>query len=371
MNRNLSRVLVLLAVAFSMILPAACAAPAPAPAAPPQVVQQTVVVPQTVAVPVAQTVAVPVPQTVVVQATAAPAAQRKPAKIYLVAHGACSWDAFWCVVEQGNKDAARDLGVDLTIISPPKFDPELTASDIDKALAAKPDGLGVTVTDGAMYQEPMMRAIKSGIPVIAYNSADWRPADKRIPYLTYIGQDEYAGGATAAKRMVALGKGHRGVCVNQDVGHTGLDARCQGFIDTLTKSGLKAQVLAIGNDAAQATKTLGDFYTANRDVDMWLTLGPNGANPFYAFMKNAGLKTGDVIHATFDLSPEISARIKDGTTLLAIDQQPYVQGYMVVQWLSWIVRYSIYPPLDVTATGPGVIDKANVDMVLSLAGKYR
>ena len=349
MNRNLSRVLVLLAVAFSMILPAACAAPAPA--APPQVVQQTVVV----------------------QATAAPAAkdQRKPAKIYLVAHGACSWDAFWCVIEQGNKDAARDLGVDLTIISPPKWDPEQTASDIDKALAAKPDALGVVVSDGAMFQEPMMRAIKSGIPVIAYNSADQRPADKRLPYLTYIGQDEYQGGVAAGKRMVALGKGHRGVCVNQAVGHTGLDARCQGFADALAKAGLKSQVLAIGNDAAQATKTIGDFYAANRDVDMWLTLGPNGANPFYAFMKNAGLKTGDVMHSTFDLSPEIAARIKDGTTLLAIDQQPYVQGYMVVQWLSFIVRYSLYPPLDVTATGPGVIDKNTIDTVLQLSGKYR
>ena len=44
---------------------------------------------------------------------------REPVNIVLVAHGACSWDAFWCVVEQGNKDAARDLGVNLTIISPP------------------------------------------------------------------------------------------------------------------------------------------------------------------------------------------------------------------------------------------------------------
>jgi simple sugar transport system substrate-binding protein len=114
---------------------------------------------------------------------------REPVNIVLVAHGACSWDAFWCVVEQGNKDAARDLGVDLTIISPPEFDPERTAQDIDKALAANPDGLGVTVTDGVLFEEPMLRAIESGVPVIAYNAADWRVPEERIPYLTYIGQD--------------------------------------------------------------------------------------------------------------------------------------------------------------------------------------
>jgi simple sugar transport system substrate-binding protein len=121
--------------------------------------------------PAAQQPAAAAPQEAAAPAEAAQET-RKPVKVYLVSHGACSWDAFWCVVEQGNKDAARDLGVDLTIISPPKFDPEQTAQDIDKALAAKPDGLGVTVTDGVLYEEPMLRAIKSGIPVIAYNAAD-------------------------------------------------------------------------------------------------------------------------------------------------------------------------------------------------------
>lgn len=296
---------------------------------------------------------------------------RKPVKIILVAHGACSWDAFWCVVEQGNKDAARDLGVDLTIISPPKFDPEQTASDIDRALAANPDAIGVTVTDGVMFEEPLMRAINSGIPVIAYNSADWRPRNERIPYLTYIGQDEYEGGFIAGRKLVEAFGGTRGVCVNQAVGHVGLDARAQGFIDALSEAGIPAEVLAISNDPAEAATTMEDYYTANPDVDLWLTLGPNGANPFYAFMDNSGLKAGDIHHATFDLSSEVAEKIKDGTTLLATDQQPYVQGYSVVLWLSWIVRYGIYPPLEITATGPGITDKSNIGVVEEYAGTYR
>jgi simple sugar transport system substrate-binding protein len=305
--------------------------------------------------------------------TAAPAAQddRAPVNIILVSHGACSWDAFWCVVEQGNKDAARDLGVDLTIISPPSFDPERTAQDIDKALAANPDGLGVTVTDGVLFEEPMLRAIESGIPVIAYNAADWRPPEERIPYLTYIGQDEYEGGYVAGQRMVEAFGGTKGVCVNQAVGHVGLDARCQGFADALTEAGLESEVLAISNDPAEAATTMDDYYTSNPDVDLWLTLGPNGANPFYAFMDNAGLQAGDIHHATFDLSAEIAEKIKDGTTLLATDQQPYVQGYMVVLWLTWIERYGIYPPTKITATGPGVTDQNNISIVEAHAGKYR
>jgi len=302
-----------------------------------------------------------------------PAAAQEPkkVKIILVAHGACAWDSFWCVEEQANKDAAKALDVDLTIISPDKFNPEQTARDIDRALAAKPDGLGVTVTNGELFQEPMMRAIKSGIPVIAYNTADWRPREQRIPYITYIGQDEYLGGLDGARRMIKAYGGKAGVCVNQNVGHIGLDARCRGFVDGLKEANLKADVLAITNDPTQAATAMEDYHTAHPDVDLWLTLGPNGANPFYTFMQRAGLKSGDIRHGTFDLGPEIAKKIEDGTTLFGIDQQPYVQGYLVVQWLTWIVRHGLYPPGEITLTGPGFVTKENLGLVTEQAGKYR
>ena len=65
----------------------------------------------------------------------------------MVQHALCAWDSFWCTVEQGIKDAAKDMGVDVTILGPDKFDLEKTASLIDQATAAKPDGIGLTVTD--------------------------------------------------------------------------------------------------------------------------------------------------------------------------------------------------------------------------------
>jgi simple sugar transport system substrate-binding protein len=298
---------------------------------------------------------------------------KAPVKIYLVAHGACSFDSFWCVVEKGIADAKAQLGVDVTLITTEKFDIEATGQNIDRALAAKPDGLGVTVTDPVRFQEPLLRAIKAGIPVIAYNTADNRPKDQRIPYLTYIGQDEYTAGLGGGQRLISMhkDKAKGGVCVNQQVGHVGLDARCKGFADALQAAGLKSQVLAIGDDPAAAATIMSDFHTANPDVNLWLTLGPNGANPFYTFMDKAGLKAGDIFHGTFDLGPQIMAKITDGTSDFAIDQQPYLEGYMVVQWLTWIKRYGLYPPTDLTLTGPGFVTKDNVKIVADLAGKYR
>ncbi len=295
------------------------------------------------------------------KAPSAVAPEAKPLKIIMVQHALCAWDSFWCTVEKGAKDAAKAMNVNLTILGPDKFDLEKTASLIDQAVAAKPDGLAVTVTDPALFKDPIMRALKAGIPVVGYNAGAGPEKDK-IPYLTFIGQDEYQGGYQGGKRLIAAG-GKKGVCINHQVGHAGLDARCKGFVDAFKEAGLKAEVLAITNDPAESQTIIDDYYTAHPDVNAFLTLGPNGANPFYAFVEARGLKPGDVLHGTFDLSPQIRAHIKDGLTLFGIDQQPYLQGFASVMWLTLVNRYGLKPALQVTPTGPGFVTKKNVDIV--------
>ena len=76
-------------------------------------------------------------------------------------------------------------------------------------------------------------------------------------------------------------------------------------------------------------------------------------------------------HGTFDLSPEIVAHVEDGTTLFAIDQQPFLQGYLSVVTLTLLQRQHIKPALPVTPTGPGFVDKNNIAIVKALAGTYR
>ena len=278
--------------------------------------------------------------------------------LILVQHALCAWDSFWCTVERGITDAADDLGVNVTVLGPDEFDLEQTASLIDQAVAAQPDGIGLTVTDPVLFKEPIERALAAGIPVVGYNAGNGPIADG-IDYLTYIGQDEYQGGYLGGLRMVAAG-GTQGVCINQQVGHAGLDKRCNGLVDAFTESGLQAEVLAISDDPAESETIIGDYTTANPGADAFLTLGPNGANPFYAWMESAGMGAGDVVHGTFDLSPEITANIESGVTLFGIDQQPYLQGYAAVLMLTMVNRYGIAPALPVTATGPGFVDAGNV-----------
>ena len=293
----------------------------------------------------------------------------RPVNLILVQHALCAWDAFWCVVQKGIEQAAKEMSVNYTLLGPDAFDLERVAQLIDQAAAAQPDGIALTVTDPDLFREPIQRAMDAGIPVLAYN-AGAGPIEDGIDYMTYLGQDEYAGGYLGGLKLAAKG-GTKGVCINQQVGHTGLDKRCNGFIDAMGEKGIPAEVLAIGDDPAESQTIISDYYTANPDTGIFLTLGPNGANPFYAFMEAAGLGPGDVVHGTFDLSPEIIARIKDGTTLFGIDQQPFLQGYGAVQGLVLKIRYGISPALPVTPTGPGFVDASNVGIVEALAGEYR
>ncbi len=303
---------------------------------------------------------------------AAQQAAQKPVTIYMVSHGACAWDSYWCVVERGAKDAAKALGVQVVTLTTDKFDLEATAQNIDRALAAKPDGLAVTVTDAVLFDEPIRRAIKAGIPVVAYDSADVRPKEQRIPYLTFVGPDEYQGGYQSGDRLVKAHPGaKRGVCINHQVGSVLLDLRCTGFKERLAKDNIPVDVLSISDDAAQSTSIISDYYASHPDTTLFLTLGPNGADAFYGFVNAAGLKPGTVFHGTFDLGPTISKQIKAGVTDFAVDGQPYEVGYLPVQALTWIKRFAMYPVSDILPTGPGFVDTTNIDTVGELAGVYR
>jgi simple sugar transport system substrate-binding protein len=126
-----------------------------------------------------------------------------------------------------------------------------------------------------------------------------------------------------------------------------------------------------GEDAAQVQTTISDYYTAHPDVNAFLTLGPSGSEPFYAFVEAAGLKTGSFVHASFDISASGVKAIKSGVTLFVMDAQPYLIGYGTVRDLVMYLRYNISPATGITATGPGFVDKSNVEIVEKLAGTYR
>ena len=72
--------------------------------------------------------------------------------------------------------------------------------------------------------------------------------------------------------------------------------------------------------------------------------------------------------ATFDLSPDVLAAVRDGEVRFTIDQQPYLQGYLPIVLLSQRIRYGLFPvPEDVLDTGPNFVTRATADQAIRLS----
>ena len=271
-------------------------------------------------------------------------------RFVVVSHGQAS-DPFWSVAANGVAAAADDMGVTVEYQAPGTFDMVEMSQIIDAAVASQPDGLVVTLPDAAALGDSVRAAVAAGIPVISMNSGSDAFADLGV--LVHVGQTEYEAGLIAGQRFAAEGVGSA-ICINQEVGNTALDDRCQGFED-----GLGVDVNVIPVDLADPTgtqETVAGALQAN-PVEGVLTLGPTGAIPTLAALTEGGL-LGTVKLATFDLGPEVLTAIDEGNMLFAIDQAQYLQGYLPIVLLTKYLETGALPlgSVDrVMLTGPQIV----------------
>ena len=278
------------------------------------------------------------------------AVMQRDFRFVVVSHGQAS-DPFWSVAANGDDAAADDMGVNVEYQAPGTFDMVEMSQIIDAAVASQPDGLVVTIPDADALGDSIRAAVAAGIPVISMNSGSNDFADLGV--LVHVGQTEYEAGLIAGQEFADEGVGSA-ICINQEVGNTALDDRCQGFED-----GLGVEVDVIPVDLADPTgtqETVAGALQAN-PVEGILTLGPTGAMPTLAALTDGG-QLGSVAFATFDMSPEVLEAIDAGDMLFAIDQAQYLQGYLPIVLLTQYLETGALPlgsVQRVILTGPQIV----------------
>jgi simple sugar transport system substrate-binding protein len=285
--------------------------------------------------------------------------KRADVTIQVVTHGQAA-DPFWSVVKNGVDTAADDLGVTVEYRAPEKFDVVRMRQLIDSAVAKKPDGLAVSIPDPDALTSSIRKAVDAGIPVVSMNSGD--DVSDEVGAIAHVGQSERLAGEQAGERMRQEGV-RNALCINQEVGNAALDLRCEGF-----RAGLRGQVEVLAVDLADPTSAqsrVSNALETRGDVDGILTLGPTGADPTIAALRESG-KLGDITVATFDLSPNALKAVRDGDLLFAIDQQQFLQGYLPVQMLTHYAQLGLAPANDVL-TGPAFVTRDNAGRVIDLA----
>ncbi len=285
---------------------------------------------------------------------------QKP-RIIVVSHGQAN-DPFWTVVKNGVDAAAEATDSDVDYRAPATFDMVAMAQLIEAAVNQEPDGLVVSIPDGDALGPAIRKAVAAGIPVISMNSgSDVAPG---LGVTLHVGQEEYDAGLAAGRRLKELG-GKKGICINHEVGNTALDARCKGFEDSF---GGSVTVLPTSNEPSEIEAKVKAALESDDSVDTVLALGASLAGePAIRAVAGAG-KKGEVWVASFDMSEGLLQSVASGDAAFAIDQQPYLQGYLPVAFLALHARYGLVPGGNVPS-GPNLVTQDKASQVVELSSK--
>ncbi|MFF8874377.1 substrate-binding domain-containing protein [Streptomyces massasporeus] len=279
-------------------------------------------------------------------------------KVTLVTHGGRG-DAFWDLVRRGAEAAAAKDGVDLTYVG--DADPAAQADLVRDAVRDKADGIAVTLAKPAAMRGPVAQAKAAGIPVVGLNSGidAWRPTG----LLEYFGQDESVAGRAVGDKLDGL-KAEHALCVVHERGNVALEARCAGVRKTF--GGDTDNLYVDGTDPDAVTAAIASRLRQDSSIDEVVTNGAQFAMSAVRAVRQSGSRAKV---ATFDLNKDLVEAVKDGDVQFAVDQQPYLQGYLAVDAL-WLYRTNGNVSGGGTApvlTGPAFVTRSNVSAVARFA----
>ncbi|MER7562224.1 substrate-binding domain-containing protein [Streptomyces sp. NPDC097941] len=290
--------------------------------------------------------------------SAAKGADSAGLRVALITHGG-EGDAFWELVQKGAEAAAAKDGIELTYAN--DSDPAGQARLVRDAIGDRVDGIAVTLAKPAAMKAPVAAARAAGIPVVGLNSGI--DAWKSQGLLEYFGQDEIEAGAAVGGKLNGLKVKHA-LCVIHERGNVALEARCAGVKKTF--GGETENLYVEGTDPEAVDTVLTARLRQDPGIDEVVTLGAQFALDAVDSVKAAGSKAQV---ATFDLNSDLTKAIRAGSVQFAVDQQPYLQGYLAVDSL-WLYKTNgnvsgggVAPVL----TGPAFVTRTNVAAVARFA----
>jgi simple sugar transport system substrate-binding protein len=275
---------------------------------------------------------------------------------------------FFVPARYGIGDACSLFGVSAEWTGSKKSDVSEMVAAMERAIAARADGIAVSIIDPSLLDEPTAKALAHGIPVVAYN-ADGSGHNKR---LAYVGQDLYQAGLQFGARMAELvGEGDVFVFIATP-GQLNIQPRVDGAVDAIRDSGrpIRVHVVASGVLIGAERRKIEETYLAHKSLRGMFAVDAGSTQSVGEVMRKYRLHEHGVRAGGYDLLPSTLRAIADGQLDFAIDQQPYLQGFVPVQQL-FLSHYSggLVSPAE-TNTGLKFVTKANVKPYLTTHTRY-
>ena len=279
-------------------------------------------------------------------------------------------DGFFNLIKKGVDDATLMVeanGGSVNYLRTPNYDnfgPDLVTL-INQAVAQGVDGIAIPVWVPEAQVPALQAAAEKGIVIMQYNSGQQVKED--IKGLNYFGSDEFvageAGGAYLAQQSAS-----KILCHIQVPGAINLETRCEGVTAGAAANGAEVVVLRVpanldGNITGTAEAIKAEL-VGDESIDGVITLAAWASDA--ATNAVAQIDAGDrVLVGTFDMNPAVLERIQAGTQTMAIDQQPYLQGFLATSMLAAHIDFGTEIATDPVLTGPAIVDASNVKSALA------
>ncbi len=288
-------------------------------------------------------------------------------KFVFICHGG-EGNVFWAAVHKGMTDAAKKMDVDAVMFRPTtEGDLAQQLAQFKAVLVQNPDGIITTIPHPTMFDEVVQKAIDRGILVICSNTDD-PEGTKGNARLAYIGQDLEIAGYNLANSMSKYfpGPGKTHVLIGiEGPGLVWAEQRAKGMVRFLDEYGATYEKLDITMKMDVEQSRILAYLKAHPETNVMLDVGGLGPTAAARALKSLGYKPGELPVGGFDLLPALLSAIQEGYVQETVDQQPYLQGYIPIVQLYLMKKYG-FSAWDVN-TGNAIVDKSNVDQVLTLS----
>lgn len=285
---------------------------------------------------------------------------------------------YWQTAVAGFNHAAAQYHVTARVDGPDDHQPQAELAALQKAVAAKPAGILISVADVATLQPAIDAAVGAGIPVITIDSD--APGSHR---LYFIGTNNLEAGRLGGRRVVEKLGGKGNVVFFTLGGQANTDERLKGFKDVFaSRPGINiVEVVDIQGDPRIAFDRTQQFMALNgpKKIDAFVCLDSASGKMVADAVKRTGAT--DRLLIAWDVSQDTLDSIKAGVIDSTVAQKPFTMGYVGLKALDEVFHY---PPSSLTRdystdsfapypvfvdTGTSLVDKSNVDLYIASAAQ--
>jgi simple sugar transport system substrate-binding protein len=280
-------------------------------------------------------------------ALAPPAGGQEAPRIVLVAPAAEA-GTLWAAAREGAAAAAEALGATLEVRQPASAGAAEAAEAVRAAAEGAPAGIVAAIADADLMAPAVHEAAEAGVALVTIGEGF--DVAQALGARLHVGQDDFEAGRAAGEAMRRLGA-RAALCLAGAPPTLAEDLRCKGVAEAFD---WPVELLAVAGAAAEVEEAVGARLEGNSGIEAVIDArGGSAGEAAVAAVAELG-RADRVRVAGFDPSPGFLVAVAGGQAVFAIDQQPFLQGWLAVALIAGHARTGLMPVANVR-TGPRIV----------------